>query len=179
MYLIGLISLYTNKEKVGDSFVRKAEDLIATIDLIQLGHYRPALRNMFSLLDGEHKKCADVLNGYNQKKKDYKHGIDRANRIANIVESMCTDYYISVWRKIDKLYKDMLGNKKVENLPNRNSIVHGDYNNEGIDVSGYDVVKVIFLYITMRTIADYMCIMEEFIINFNEEFYALLSNMEI
>lgn len=39
----------------GVSMIRKQEDIRATTELINCGHYRSAVRNLFALLDSEQK----------------------------------------------------------------------------------------------------------------------------
>ena len=52
------------------SMKRKIDDLFITVELLISGYYRSAARNLFALLDSEHKKAADAFEGYFDKRKN-------------------------------------------------------------------------------------------------------------
>ncbi|MCM1221627.1 MAG: hypothetical protein NC548_44830 [Lachnospiraceae bacterium] len=60
------------------SMKRKTDDLHITVELLNSGYYRSAARNLFALLDSEHKKAADAFEGYFEKRKKYNKGHLRA-----------------------------------------------------------------------------------------------------
>jgi len=65
-----MLERYVNIFNPSPIMQRKGEDLIVTINLINDGCYRSAARNIFALLESEHKRCANAFEGYFTKKKE-------------------------------------------------------------------------------------------------------------
>lgn len=59
--------------------------------------------------------------------------------------------------KIDAYYKKIVSTEKVLGVVHRNTIVHGDYQDNDIDVSKDDCMKLMLLWVNMRLIADWLC----------------------
>lgn len=145
----------------GVSMIRKQEDIRATIALINCGHYRSAVRTLFALLDSEHKKAANVYEGIVAKKKLFKNGLQRSQKIEKLINSLNDSWIDIAWDKINCYYKKVVSTNPVEGVIHRNSIVHGDYDSNLIDVDKYSATKMLLLYLNLRIIADYLCNKEE------------------
>ena len=139
------------------SMQRKTEDLYACVELIVGGFYRTAARNLFALLDSEHKNCADAFEGFYQKRKTYRNGLQRANKIKDLIDKFDVKWNKNAWDKIDAYYKKVVSTDKIDGVAHRNTIVHGDYQDNDIDVSKNDCMKLILLWFNMRAIADWLC----------------------
>lgn len=143
------------------SMKRKADDLFITVELLNSGYYRSAARNLFALLDSEHKKAADAFEGYFEKRKKYGKGHLRAEKISGLVEKLNVDWEIAAWEKVNKYYQKVTSTNPVNGVIHRNSIVHGDYYNSLLDIDKYDVIKLFLLWLNMRLIADLICNIDE------------------
>lgn len=153
------------------SMKRKTDDIEICLQLIiygysynkdnNQGYFRTATRNLFALLDNEHKKCADVFEGIINKKKRYRTGLQRANKIHKLIDDLNLKWENMVWDKINSFYKKINLSEKCIGVINRNSIVHGDYTFNEIDVSANDVMKLMLLWINMRLLADELCHIDE------------------
>lgn len=143
------------------SMKRKADDLFITVELLNGGYYRSAARNLFALLDSEHKKAADAFEGYFEKRKNYDKGHLRAKKISDLVNKLNIDWEIIAWEKVNKYYQKVVSTNPVDGVVHRNSIVHGDYFNKLLDVDKYDVIKLFLLWLNMRQIADLICNIDE------------------
>lgn len=139
----------------GISMKRKQEDIGITIELIACGHYRSAVRNLFALLDSEHKKAANTYEGIIKRKQEYKKGIQRSKKISKLVESLDNSWMDIAWEKVNSYYAKVVSTNPVEGTIHRNSIVHGDYDSQLIDVDKYAAAKLMLLYLNLRIIADY------------------------
>lgn len=64
---------------------------------------------------------------------------------------MHTDYI----RLFVSLKANVVSTNPVEGVIHRNSIVHGDYDSQLIDVDKYAATKLMLLYLNLRIIADY------------------------
>ena len=64
------------------------------------------------------------------------------------------------WNKIDSYYQKMVG-KIHPGVVNRNALIHGDYDNDVMDITDRDVIKIMLMWINMRLIADHFCYIEE------------------
>ena len=64
-----LLSPLLQMDNPGISMKRKQEDIFVAIELINSGFYRSAVRNLFALLDSEHKKAANAYEGIIEKKQ--------------------------------------------------------------------------------------------------------------
>lgn len=143
------------------SMQRKADDLYITVELLNNGYYRSAARNLFALLDSEHKKAADAFEGYFEKRRKYNKGHLRAEKINNLVDKLNIDWETVAWEKVNKYYQKVVSTNPVDGVVHRNSIVHGDYYNELLDVDKYDIIKLFLLWLNMRLIADLICNIDE------------------
>ncbi len=143
------------------SMKRKADDLFITVELLNGGHYRSAARNLFALLDSEHKKAADAFEGYFEKRRKYNKGHLRAEKINNLVDKLHINWETTAWEKVNKYYQKVVSTNPVDGVIHRNSIVHGDYYNALLDVDKYDIIKLFLLWLNMRLIADLICNIDE------------------
>lgn len=143
------------------SMKRKADDLYITVELLNSGYYRSAARNLFALLDSEHKKAADAFEGYFEKRKKYNKGHLRAKKISDLVDKLNIDWETIAWEKVNNYYQKVVSTNPVDGVVHRNSIVHGDYFNNLVDVDKYDVIKLFLLWLNMRLIADLICNIDE------------------
>lgn len=150
-----LFSPLMQMENPGISMKRKQEDIGITIELIADGYYRSAARNLFALLDSEHKKAANTYEGIIKRRHEYKKGIQRSQKISKLVKSLDDSWMDIAWEKINRYYAKIVSTNPVEGVIHRNSIVHGDYDSELIDVDIYSAIKLMLLYLNLRIIADY------------------------
>lgn len=139
------------------SMRRKTDDLYACVELMIGGFYRTVTRNLFALLDSEHKKCAEAFEGLYQKRKTYRNGLQRANKIKDLIDKFDIAWNKKAWGKIDAYYKKVVSTNKIGGVLHRNTIVHGDYQSSDIDVSANDCMKLMLLWVNMRVIADWLC----------------------
>ena len=145
----------------GESMRRKQEDIDSAMYNMLSGYQRTAARNWFSLLESEHKKCAEVLEGFWEKAREFKNGFQRSKKIQELFDrAVDVEWETRAWKKIDAYYQKMVGKPQV-GVVNRNALIHGDYNNNSIDVSERDVIKIMFMWVNMRLIADHFCYIEE------------------
>lgn len=84
---------------------RKSEDIIVAINLLNEGCYRSAARNIFALLESEHKRCANAFEGYFTKKKEYRKGHERANKIKDLLDKISIEWEQHSWEKINNSIK--------------------------------------------------------------------------
>ena len=149
----------------GKSMHRKQEDIDSAMYNMLSGYPRTAARIWFSLLESEHKKCAKVLEGFWEKAKEFKNGLQRSRKIQELFDkSVDAEWELRAWEKINIYYEKMVG-KVHPGVVNRNIIIHGDYNSDLMDVSERDVIKIMLMWINMRMIADHFCYIEEFFEN--------------
>lgn len=158
MNLRDIISPYIKNDAMGDIYKREAADLKSSFILLYLGLYWSALRNMYSLLDHHHKLCANTFNGYNEKKKTFKNGKERSEQIQRIMR--LSKRYEKIWKKLNKAIKEIYSKKGSERFVSRNAIVHGDYENMEVKPTAMDVIKIIFLYVSLRKIVDHIKVIE-------------------
>ena len=156
-----LFSSFFKMKNVGVSMERKMKDLALTIDLLFAGEYRTAARNLFALLDSEHKKAANAYEGILSKRKEYKKGFQRSIKIGELVDRLDDEWYDEAWNKIDQYYAKVVATNPQDGVIHRNSIVHGDYDSQLIDVDRYSVAKLLLLWLNMRLMADIFCNKEE------------------
>ena len=143
------------------SMKRKTEDLYVTVELLLNGFYRAAARNIFALLESEHKKGADALEGIFEKRKQFKKGHQRSNKITKLLEQIDLKWERKAWEKIDAFYKRIASPQKQGNTIHRNTIIHGDYQSNDIDVDRYDAMKLFLLWFNMRILADQLSYIDE------------------
>lgn len=160
-----LYSFYQTPDP-GVPLQRKLEDAHAALEMMFNGCYRSAARNWFALIEHEHKRCADTLEGYWEAKKEYKNGGQRSKKIYEIIEGMMGDWEQEAWGKIDMFYKKLTAKQKSDEVAlNRNPIIHGDYYSDSIDVSQNDSIRLFLLWINLRTITDHLAFFEDFMRN--------------
>ena len=155
--LKALLYAFMQMRNDSPSMFRKTDDLYACVELMIDGFYRTAARNLFALLDSEHKKCAEAFEGFYQKRKTYRNGLQRANKIKDLIDKFDIKWNKKAWEKIDAYYKKIVSTEKVLGVVHRNTIVHGDYQDNDIDVSKDDCMKLMLLWVNMRLIADWLC----------------------
>ncbi|MDE6029316.1 MAG: hypothetical protein K2F90_03240 [Clostridiales bacterium] len=156
-----MLERYVNIPNPSPIMRRKCEDLVDAINLINDGCYRAAARNIFALLESEHKRCADAFEGYFTKRKKYKKGHERANKIKNLLDKISIEWEQHSWEKINDYYKKVFANNKIEGVCFRNGIVHGDYPEDAIDTNAREVAKLVLLWLNLRLIADSLSILED------------------
>ena len=156
-----ILERYVNIPTSSPIMRRKSEDLVVAINLINDGCYRSAARNIFALLESEHKRCADAFEGYFSKKKAYKNGYERANKIKNLLDKISIEWEQHSWEKINDYYKKVFSSNKIEGVCFRNGIVHGDYLEDAIDTNSKEVAKLVLLWLNLRLIADSLSILED------------------
>ena len=145
----------------GDSMRRKQEDLDSAVCNMISGYQRTAARNWFSLLESEHKKCAEVFEGFWEKAREFKNGFQRSKKIQELFDkAIDVAWEQRAWKKIDAYYQKMVG-KEVEGVINRNALIHGDYDSVSMDVADRDVVKIMLMWLNMRLISDHFCYIQE------------------
>ena len=161
-----LLSSFYQTPDPGVPLQRKLEDAHAALEMMFNGCYRSAARNWFALIEHEHKRCADTLEGYWKAKKEFKNGGQRSKKIYEIIEGMMGDWEQEAWGKIDMFYKKLTAKQKSDDLAlNRNSIIHGDYYSDSIDVSENDSIRLFLLWINLRTLTDHLAFIEDFMRN--------------
>jgi hypothetical protein len=149
----------------GASMLRKQEDLLAALNNMVEGCYRTAARTWFALLESEHKKCAEVMEGYWERARQFKNGFQRSKKIYELFDkAFGMEWERHIWEKVDAYYQKMVG-KEVDGVVNRNMLIHGDYNNDSMDITDRDVVKIMLMWLDMRWIADHFCHLQVFIEN--------------
>lgn len=145
----------------GESMLRKQEDIESAMCNMLSGFQRTAARNWFALLESEHKKCAEVFEGFWEKAKQFKNGMQRSKKIQELFEkTVDIEWELRAWKKIDAYYQKMVG-KEHPGIVNRNALIHGDYDNASMDVTERDVIKIMLMWVNMRLIADHFCYIEE------------------
>ena len=161
-----LLSTFYQVPNPGIRLQRKLEDAHAALEMMYNGCYRSAAKNWFALIEHEHKRCADILEGYWEVKKEYKNGGQRSEKIYMIVNDMMGEWDTEAWNKIDSYYKKLTANHKSSDITlNRNPIIHGDYYSDAIDVSEKDALWLFLLWINLRVMTDRLAFIEDFIRN--------------
>lgn len=140
---------------------RKQEDIESAMCNMLSGFQRTAARNWFSLLESEHKRCSLVLEGFFEKAREFKNGFQRSQKIQELFDRATNvDWERRAWKKIDIYYQKMVG-KAQPGVINRNALIHGDYDDDSMDVTDRDVIKIMLMWINMRRIADHFAYIEE------------------
>jgi hypothetical protein len=151
-----LLSLWFTQGDPSDSLRRKIKDLDDVIEQINNGGYRSAARNIFALIESESENCSNAFKKYDNKPKNLSSGGDRAKEIERIINSINIDWYKKTWKDINEYYKKACSAKHYPGIVNRNSLIHGDYYNNHLDVSLIDVVKLLIMWINYRMISDFI-----------------------
>lgn len=145
----------------GEPLQRKKEDIESAMCNMLSGFQRTAARNWFSLLESEHKRCARVLEGFFEKAREFKNGFQRSQKIQELFDRATNvDWERRAWTKIDIYYQKMVG-KAQPGVINRNALIHGDYDDDSMDVTDRDVIKIMLMWINLRLIADHFGYIEE------------------
>lgn len=156
-----LLDKFVNIPNPSPIMRRKGEDIYVAITLLDSGYYRSAARNLFALLESEHKRCANAFEGYFTKKQKLKNGNERARKITKLVNGTSIEWEQHSWEKINNYYKNIFSNDKYNGVAYRNGIIHGDYEESAIDSDAVEVVKLVLLWINLRILADYLSVLEE------------------
>lgn len=161
-----LFSTFAKYDNPGEPLKRKIEDAHAALEMMYNKAYRSAARNWFAMIEHEHKRCADILEGYWEAKRTFKNGQLRSEKISQVVDNLLSEWDIEAWKKIDAYYKKLSEHPKENSKTlNRNIIIHGDYENESIDVSEHDAMRLFLMWINLRVITDNCAFIEEFLRN--------------
>ncbi len=156
MSLKTLFYRFVSEENPSPSMRRKAEDIISTVNCLENGEYRSAARTVFALLESEHKNCSSAMDNYFTLDKKMRKGAQRAERIQQLLDFLKEQtYFTEVWNIVNPLYRNIL-NSKVDSFIDRNSIIHGDYYSDNLDINEKDVVKLLLLFLNMRMISDHI-----------------------
>ena len=116
---------------------------------------------MFPSFFGFEVLIAFAYEGIIEKKQSYKNGLKRSNKIDKLINSLDDSWMETAWDKVNKYYAKVVSTNPVEGVIHRNSIVHGDYDKELIEVDEFSAVKLMLLWLNLRLIADYLCFKEE------------------
>ena len=153
------------------SMRRKIDDIISAVNCLENGEYRSAARTVFALLESEHKNCSSAMDNYFTLDSRMRKGAQRAEKIQQILNGLKEQtYFLEVWKIVNPIYKDIL-DSKAKSFIDRNSIIHGDYYSDKLDIDEKDVVKLMLLFINMRMISDHIqlyCEMLRESINYTE-----------
>ena len=96
-----LLEAFFTMAMPGDSMRRKQEDLDSAVCNMMSGYQRTAARNWFSLLESEHKKCAEVLEGFWDKSREFKKGIQRSRKIQELFDkAIDVEWEQRAWKKL-------------------------------------------------------------------------------
>ncbi|MCI9653816.1 MAG: hypothetical protein HFG91_05690 [Acholeplasmatales bacterium] len=136
------------------SMEKKIDDVIVSINNLNEGYYRSAARNIFALLESEHKNIAKSLEGFFAQEKKYKNGKQRSTKIDELVKLSNMPRAKESWEKFDKYYERIV--TSTDSAIDRNAIIHGDYYSNKLDITAYDVVKLLLLYLSFRSLGDYI-----------------------
>ena len=151
-----LLSTWFTQKPPSESMRRKTEDLIDVINLINNKGYRTAARNVFALLESESKNCSNAFRNIENKRKTLRTGVERAEEIERIINSLNIEWHKGTWKAINGYYKKAASNTIYPGIINRNRLIHGDYYDEHLDVSLKDVIKLLMLWVNYRMISDFI-----------------------
>lgn len=138
------------------SMEKKIDDIIVTVNNLIDGYYRSAARNMFALLESEYKNISKALEGFFTQERQYKNGKERSLKIEELVKLSDMPYAKESWNKINKYYSKIVKSISFEGVVDRNAVVHGDYYSEKLDITAYDIVKLLLLFLSLRSLGDYI-----------------------
>lgn len=136
------------------SMEKKIDDIIVTINNLIDGYYRSAARNIFALIESEHKSIAQALEGFFAQEKKYKNGKQRSSKIDELVRLSDMPHARETWEKVNKYYERIV--TSTDSAIDRNAIIHGDYYSDKLDISAYDVVKLLLLFLSFKSLGDYI-----------------------
>lgn len=153
---ISLRTLFESFFKIscpGESLVRKQEDMESVFGNLYNGYYRTAARTMFALIENELKNTSQILEGYFEKEKKYKNGKQRAAKIESILPYIDMPHAKENWNIFNAKYERI---SKSDGMIDRNAIIHGDYKSDKLDVGENDVIKLMLMYLSFKTLGDYI-----------------------
>lgn len=79
-----------------------------------------------------------------------------------------------LWKKFNKYYERIV--TSTDSTIDRNAIIHGNYYSEKLDITAFDVVKLLLLYLSFRSLGDYI---QNHVHIFEQTFqYALIHNAQ-
>lgn len=136
------------------SMKKKIDDVMVSINNLIDGYYRSAARNIFALLESEHKNIAKSLEGFFTQEKHYKNGKQRSSKIDELVKLLDMPHAKESWEKFNKYYEKIV--TSTDSAIDRNAIIHGDYYSDKLNITAYDVVKLLLLYLSFRSLGDYI-----------------------
>lgn len=161
-----LLDSFRQVDSPGEPLLRKIKDAHDALEMMYNGCFRGAARNWFALIEHEHKRCADILEGFWEKKKNFKNGMQRSEKIQRLIEALDDPWLSEAWESIDAYYKKIQARtSEKSDIINRNAIIHGDYDNDALDISENDTIKLFLMWINLRLIADSFAYDEELIDN--------------
>ena len=163
---------------VGESMKRKQEDIYISVELMNNNFHRSAARNWFALIESEHKKCANAFEGFWEKKRNLKKGLQRAKKIESLIHDFKLDWELHAWEKINAYYEKITKSDLFDGIVNRNSVIHGDYQSEKLDITMHDNIKLLLLYINLRIIADRICNLEDLYEHFLDMLPTILDMLQ-
>ncbi len=163
---------------VGESMKRKQEDIYISVELMNNNFHRSAARNWFALIESEHKKCANAFEGFWEKKRNLKKGLQRAKKIESLIHDFKLDWELHAWEKINAYYEKITKSDLFDGIVNRNSVIHGDYQSDKLDITMHDNIKLLLLYINLRIIADHICNLEDLYEHFLDMLPTILDMLQ-
>ena len=150
----GLFQTFVTLPNPSPSMEKKIDDVMVSVNNLIDGYYRSAARNIFALLESEHKNIAKSLEGFFAQEKHYKNGKQRSAKIEELVRLSDMPRAKESWEKFNKYYERIV--TSTDSAIDRNAIIHGDYYSDKLDITAYDVVKLLLLYLSFRTLGDYI-----------------------
>ena len=120
----------------------KINDLKEAVNCFINKSYNSCARTMFALLENEHYKASEFTGIVS--------GKERSNKITDFIKRLNIEYYVNMWDKMNKYYKQCNSSTKNQNNNlNRNDLMHGGYM---YNATNKDCLKLILLYINMKII---------------------------
>lgn len=136
-----LFSAFVNQKNPSPSLARKIDDVYGAVNCLECSQYRSAARTIFALLESEHKNCSSAMDNYFTLSSGIRKGKQRAEKIEELLNGLKEQtYFLKVWGIVNPIYRDIL-NSKAESFIDRNSIIHGDYYSDKLDITEKDVIK--------------------------------------
>ena len=88
------------------------------------------------------------------------------------------DWELHAWEKINAYYEKITKSDLFDGIVNRNSVIHGDYQSDKLDITMHDNIKLLLLYINLRIIADHICNLEDLYEHFLDMLPTILDMMQ-
>ncbi len=163
-----------NRENAGEPLKRKAKDIDDSLNNLINGSYRSAARTIFALIEADIKRGSRIMNGFFKKEKEYKSLGKSSKKFEEMIKYLNMPNAKENWEKLNAWYKKIVTGENP--VLDRNKIVHGDYDDDGIDITEYDVVKLLLLYLSFRTFIDSVEYYEMIVENSLSYIIAYLAN---